>query len=261
MRGQDAGHDGDGDAFFGEVIAEGIKVGVVEEELGDDEVRAAINLGLEPVPVHLAAFFASDVALGETSGADAEAAEFAEVADELVGELEAAFGGFKFATGGRVAAQGEDVLDAALGGFGEDGGKLFLRRVDAGEVHHGGESVLALDAVHDVDGLVARAATCAVGHGAEVRAQLHQLGNVFLEKVLLALVGLRREKLERNDGVALRLFRRVNVSDKLHGASVARNGKRGKFAVREGIARNTKRASQLNRKDFLATDGTQMNHG
>ncbi|MFM2352477.1 MAG: hypothetical protein RL096_958, partial [Actinomycetota bacterium] len=69
---------------------EGVEIRVVEEELGNDEVRAAINLGFEPVPIHLLAVLARDVAFGKASGADAEAAEFAQVADKLVGKLKAA---------------------------------------------------------------------------------------------------------------------------------------------------------------------------
>lgn len=148
-----------------------------------------------------------------------------------MGILKAAGRGLELATSGRVTAQREDVFDAALPGLGEDGSEFVLRRVDAGEMHHRGEAVLALDAVHDADGLLPRAAARAVGHGAEVRAELHQLRDVFLEEVLLALVGLRREELERDDGLAQSFFAACMSRMNRMRRSVAGNGGGGKIAV------------------------------
>ena len=52
--------------------------------------------------------------------ADAEAAEFPQVADELVGILEAAGRGLELAAAGRVTAQRQDVLDAPRAALGTD---------------------------------------------------------------------------------------------------------------------------------------------
>ena len=128
LDGQDAREDGHGDAeFFDEVIAELEEIGIVEKKLGDDEIRAAINLVLEPGPIHVFALLAGDVALGKTGGADGKAAQFADVADELVGKLEAALGFFEHAVAaGRIAAQGEDVFDAERARLGNDFADLLL---------------------------------------------------------------------------------------------------------------------------------------
>jgi len=56
---------------------------VLEKELGDHEVRAVIDLRLQPLPVHVLAFIAGDVPLGESGDADGEWADLADAPDQL----------------------------------------------------------------------------------------------------------------------------------------------------------------------------------
>src|SRR5690606_22445419 len=120
--GEDAGDEGDGDAeLLGEVVVELEVVFVVEEELGEDEIGAGIDLGAEVEPIGVFAGGAGDVALGESGGANGESAEGANEGDEFCGILEAALGGDPGAcAAGGISAEGEDVLDATGAGFLDD---------------------------------------------------------------------------------------------------------------------------------------------
>ena len=85
---------------------------VLEEELGDDEIRALIDLGLEPLPVDVFAFAAGDVALRKPCDADRKAAGRADMPDQLVRVLKTAVGPDELADAARrVTPQSEDVLD------------------------------------------------------------------------------------------------------------------------------------------------------
>jgi hypothetical protein len=70
-------------------------------------------------------------------------------------------------------------------------------------VRHRLEAEVAVDARHDVDRLLARRAAGAVGDGDERGRERHELLQRGLE-VDLALLGLRREELEREDGLVAR---------------------------------------------------------
>ena len=73
---------------------------------------------------------------------------------------------------------------------------LVLAGADAGQVRHRGQARLALDPLHQIDGLRARRAARAVGHRHVRRRQLGQLADRPLQR-LHARVGLGREELER----------------------------------------------------------------
>jgi hypothetical protein len=67
-------------------------VTVVEKQLRDDEVGAAVDLLLQPLPVHLLAFRAGYVSFRKAGDADRELADLANTLNQLIGVLEAAFG-------------------------------------------------------------------------------------------------------------------------------------------------------------------------
>ena len=78
-------------------------------------------------------------------------------------------------------------------------------------MRHGGETVLLLDAIDDHQGLIARAAAGAVGHGAKIRLGLHQGRDGFLEQVLIALGSFGRKKFKGNHRLAGGDFGGVNL--------------------------------------------------
>src|SRR5439155_19403082 len=65
-------------------------------------------------------------------------------------------------------------------------------------MRHRGQSMLALDAVHDAERLLPRAPARAVSDRTIIGLELHQRRNVLFEKISIAFLGFRREKLKRN---------------------------------------------------------------
>ena len=106
----------------------------------------------------------------------------------------------------RVAAEGQDVLDAARRVAVEDRGQLVAVVADAGQVRDGRQVGLALDADDQVVRPLAGRAAGAVGDRDERRLQRLQLGD-GAEQLLGRLVGLRREELEaeRRRGAAAKM--------------------------------------------------------
>src|SRR5262249_20177885 len=139
---------------------------VVEEQLGDHEVEAGVDLGakVRDVAVEIAAL---DVPLGAAGAAEADllAVALADEADQVGGVAEAAGGALEALLPGRgVATQGHDVVDARVDELIDDAADLGLGGADAGEVGHGRQVRLALDPADDLEGLAARRAAGAVRH-------------------------------------------------------------------------------------------------
>jgi hypothetical protein len=78
------------------------------------------------------------------------------------------------------------------------------------------ETVLPLDAVHNHQRFVARAAAGAVGDGAKIRLGLEQGGDLLFQKIAVPLAGFRGKKFKGDDRPAGRPFRRVKVTNELH---------------------------------------------
>ena len=76
--------------------------------------------------------------------------------------------------------------------------------------------MLALNAIYNHQGFVARAAARAVSDGAEIRPGLKQRGDVFFEQCTVAFFGFGRKKFKGNNRSLGRLLRRVNVANELH---------------------------------------------
>src|ERR1035441_5332292 len=74
----------------------------------------------------------------------------------------------EFATVRRVAAQSEDVLEVQGANTDEEVAYLVLGGAHARQMGHRSQTVLPMDAVHDHQRLVPRAAAGAVGHRAAV---------------------------------------------------------------------------------------------
>src|SRR5208283_1686647 len=167
-------------------------------------------------PIGMLAVRTGDMALRETGDGDAEITRLADEPDELGGKLEAAGDGLKRATTGRIAPQRQDVLAAQPADLVQQFPHLLAGVTDAGEMRQSGQPLVPLNPVHDPEGLVACAASGAVGDGTEVRFGLQQRGNVFFQKVLLTLAGFGREKFKGNDGPLGRSACRVNIPNQLH---------------------------------------------
>ena len=136
----DAGANGNRHAALGQVVAEAEKVVVAEEKLCQDEICAAIDLGLQPVPIDFAAFLAGDMPFRKSGGADAETAHFLDEPDQLIGKLKTPFGFFEVSdsAAGGIPPQREDVFDAQTLRFQQDLAQFLRRRSDAGQMRHGG---------------------------------------------------------------------------------------------------------------------------
>ena len=108
QNGNDSGADRHCDASLCQVVAKAEEIRVVEKKLSQYEISAAIDLGLQPVPIHLPPLLAGNVALGKSGRADAKAAHLLDEPDQLIGKLKAALRFFEFAVaaGRRIAAQG-----------------------------------------------------------------------------------------------------------------------------------------------------------
>src|SRR4030095_4887785 len=189
-------HDRGRDTRAGEELATLEVVAVVEEQLRDHEVGTAVDLLLQPLPVYLLALLAGDVALRESGDANGERPDLTNALNQLIRVLEAAFGSDELAAVRRIAAQREHVRDAQRSRLLEHRASLVDRRVDAREVRHRGDLVLALNAVDDAECLVASAAAGAVCDRAEIRVQRSERRNGFFEKRPLSLIGLRGKELE-----------------------------------------------------------------
>ena len=100
---------------------------------------------------------------------------------------------------GRVAAQGQDVLDRRFGIAVQDRGDLVPAVADAGQVRDGRQLRFALNAHDQVVGSLAGRAARAVGHRHERGLQRLQLRD-RREQLLRGLVGLGREELEAEGG-------------------------------------------------------------
>ena len=169
---------------------------VVEEELRDQELRAGRNLVLAVAQVGLRVGRLG-VGLRVAGAADAEVVRLRDQRGQLGPVRETAGDGLELGLPlGRVAPQGEHVLDAGVAHLAEHVVKLLARVAHAGEMRHRLDAELVLDALHDVDRERARAAARAIGDGDEGRAR-GCAAPPGLEQLLLALRGLGREELER----------------------------------------------------------------
>src|ERR1700675_4299205 len=105
-------------------------------------------------PVGVFAFFASNMALGKSGNTHAKLILFVDEADQLIGVFKASGSNFEVATAGRIAPQSEHVFHTQLVDLAEEISDLLFRGTNAGQMGHGGQSVLSLDAVHNHQGLV-----------------------------------------------------------------------------------------------------------
>ena len=136
---------------------------------------------------------------------------------ELRRKFKAAGRGLKFAATRRIAAQGENIFAVQRADFFKQGADFVAGVVDASKMRQRGEAMLPLDAVHNHQGLVTRAATCAVGDGAKIWSRCEQGGNLFFQQGAVALVGFWREKFKGDDRLFCRHFFSVDVADESHG--------------------------------------------
>ena len=132
-------------------VAEAEEVVVVVEELGDDDIGAGVDFAFQVREVDLRArrFL---MRFGIAGDGDAEVGELAvEEGDEFVGVSITAIDGAEGRVAlGRVAAEGDDVLDVELASGAEVRADLVGGAADAGEVRGDGEVKFAVDAGDDV---------------------------------------------------------------------------------------------------------------
>src|SRR5271157_72663 len=216
--GNDAGAERHRHAPLRQVVAEAEEIGVAEEKLSQYEIRAAIDLGLQPVPIHFPPLHAGDVALRESGGADAKAAHLLDERDQLISKREASLRFFELAlAAGRIAAQGENIFYAQRPGLEQDSAEFPGGRSDARQVEQGGQMVLALDAIHGHERLIARASARAVSHRTIIRLQFLESGEGLLQEIAIPFLRLGRKEFERDDRLPQRRLSRINITNELHG--------------------------------------------
>src|SRR6266540_5833836 len=226
--GDDARDQRDTHSQLRQIIPEFEVIAVVKEKLGDHEIRALIDFVLQPSPVHVFAFFAGDVSLGKTGYADGKPARLADELDQLIGKLESSFGLLEFACGTRrITAQRQDIVYSARAGFLQVCADVLPRGIDASEMGHGREAVLPLNAIHDHQRLVPRAAASAVSDGTETRLELHQRGDGLFQQDALAFRGPGRKEFKGDDRAFGGPGIGEDVSNEMHEAMIP------------GIARNS----------------------
>jgi hypothetical protein len=225
QNGDDARHERHRDAeFAGDVIAEFKKIRIVEKKLRDHKVRAGLDFFPQMPPIGVLALLAGDVAFGKTGDAGGKIPLLTDEIDQLGRIFKAAGRGLKFAAAGRVAAQGQNVFAVERADFFQQRADFVARVVDASEMGERGQAVLALDTIHNLQSLLARAAAGAVGDRAKIRPSRQQRGNLFFKQRPVAFVGLGRKKLQGDDGLAGGLFFGVNVADEAHGFELRLTG-------------------------------------
>ena len=168
--GHHARHDRRLDAEAAAGVAEAEEVGVVVEELRDDDVAAAFHLALEILEVGLRGdgFL---VGLGVAGHENPEARELgANQRHEFGGIREPAVDGLECRlTLGGIAAEGDDRRHAEGLGLAEVAAQFVDGAADAGEVAGDGDAVALPEAGEDLERLAAGRATGAVGAGDEGR--------------------------------------------------------------------------------------------
>ena len=201
-------------------------MGVVEEELGDEEVHPGIDLDLEMGEVaRQVARLGMSLRIG--GGSHAEAPPLLLRPDEghqIAGVREPA--GMRREgplAAGRIAAQQEHVLDARLGHLVEDARHVVSGRPGAGDVCHRLDLGVELETLDEVDGPGPLRASGPVGHrdegGPQRPERLHGQ-----EELPLPLVGAGREELEGEDRLAALACEPEDVRDLHRGASIFRRG-------------------------------------
>ena len=138
--------------------------------------------------------------LREAGAADREPVALADEPRQVGGGVQAALGARELGlAAGRVAPQGEDVVDPGRLEPVEDLDQALGRLADAAQVRHRLQAVLALDPGGDLDRAVAGRPAGPVGDRDERRPERLQ-GLDGLEQGLHALRRARREELERENG-------------------------------------------------------------
>src|SRR5882762_2407761 len=201
--GHDPGQDGHLDAR-GPRPAQELEVApVVEEELGDEEVRPGIHLALA-VPQVLDQVAGLRMALRIAGRADAEldAALVGDLARERhqIGSVREPVGvGDELALAARrIAAEREHVADPGIADDAELLLQLLARGADASEVGHGLDLGVALDARHHLQRAPPRGPTRAPGHADERGPERAQGAERFEQRGHSRVVP-RREEFERED--------------------------------------------------------------
>jgi len=162
---EDPGKDGDPDPHVLGEIPEAIKIFVVEEKLGDDEMCPCIDLASEVFHVLFQGrcFY---MLLRITGNADTECLPFGDPRDQITGMTEPTPGlNEPLLAGWRVASQGEDVFDAPVGQGVQDLSDVVSGGLDAGQVGQGNDPELVVDLGGNLDGFVSRGPAGTVSDG------------------------------------------------------------------------------------------------
>src|SRR6266850_2952836 len=225
--GHDARDDGDLDPRGARPAYEVEVPAVLEEELGDEELRAGVHLLLAVAQVGLQVA-RLDVALGIARAPDAQrpalrVRDFPHQLHQLARVAQAAFGGHEGGlAAGRVTAEREHVVDP-LGHDRLDGRlQLVARGAGAGDVRHRLDLQLALDARDHLQRAATGRTPRSPGDAHERGRERVQLAD-RLEQGLHPRVGLRGEELEGEHRLAALAREAQQIADP-QGAPFAASG-------------------------------------
>ena len=173
---------------------------VVEEELGDQEGSARLDLGRQKGEIGIQ-IGRLGMHLGKTGATDRKVVVGADEADQLGGAAEPAVGLDEVALSARrIATQGEDVLDAGRGNAVQSLPDPLPGLTDAAQMRHHLETQIILQRLGDFDRTVPSRAARSIGDGDEVKPEIpkHPRG---LHELALGLFRLRWEELDRESGL------------------------------------------------------------
>jgi hypothetical protein len=204
--GHDAGDDRHPDAHLAGALHVAEVVGVVEEELGHQELAAGFDFGAGVLQLALpVGGFGVHLRMGRAAHAEVEGAR---EGGEIGGVGEGALGA-RDVFGPQIAAQGDDVFDPADVQRLEDTAHLLSRVARRHHVGHRLDVHLLLDARHQREGERATLHCERTGHRDEVGQETRQLADRLEQLLRRPQVG-RGKELE-GEGRSVSLVQRRNA--------------------------------------------------
>ena len=147
---------------------------IIEKQLRQYKIRTVIDFVFQMPPIHLLARFARDVPLGKPGRPNRKPVRLPNELHQLIRIFQAALNLLEFpCPGGGIATQRQNIFNPQAPRFSQHIRQLLLCRIHARQMRHRRQPMLSLDAVHNHQRFLARAAARPVSHRAEMRLQRH----------------------------------------------------------------------------------------
>jgi two-component system sensor histidine kinase KdpD len=174
-------------------------VAVVEKELCDQKIEAFIHFPLQVIQIHRRiTAFGMFLRVGSAAHAKRSAMPLFDKSSQFAGIAKSPFRRHERRLAlRRIAAEGQNVLDAGRCETVQNRAYLLLGGAHAGQVSHGFDARLPFDPRDDVYGFFARGTASTPGDGDECGLERPEIRNSPFE-LKDALIRLRREELKRD---------------------------------------------------------------